>query len=111
MLAVGLSDGNVAVYNLQKNSSKPQYISTARNGKHQDIVWQVRPRGRIFKKIFFEIYIFHSNTHNYNENYKEQHCNVYSPIKSYTLARFEPAIFCSGDGGLSSINGQSADQK
>ena len=45
MLAAGLSDGNVAVYNLQKNPQKPSYISTARNGKHTDIVWQV-------KKIF-----------------------------------------------------------
>ena len=42
MLAAGLADGNVAVYNLQKNPSKPSYISTARNGKHQDIVWQVQ---------------------------------------------------------------------
>ena len=42
MLAVGMSDGNVAVYNLQKNSGKPAYISTAKNGKHQDIVWQVK---------------------------------------------------------------------
>ena len=42
MLAVGLSDGNVAVYNLQKQTFKPAYISTATNGKHQDIVWQVR---------------------------------------------------------------------
>jgi hypothetical protein len=41
MLAVGLSDGNVAVFNLQKNTGKPAYISTAKNGKHQDIVWQV----------------------------------------------------------------------
>ena len=39
MLAAGLSDGNVAVYNLQKNPQKPSYISTARNGKHTDIVW------------------------------------------------------------------------
>ena len=42
MLAAGLSDGNVAVYNLQKNPQKPSYISTARNGKHTDIVWQVK---------------------------------------------------------------------
>ena len=41
MLAAGLADGNVAVYNLQEKSQKPKYISTARNGKHQDIVWQV----------------------------------------------------------------------
>ena len=42
MLAAGLSDGNVAVYNLQKNPQKPSYISTAKNGKHTDIVWQVK---------------------------------------------------------------------
>ena len=42
MLAAGMADGNVAVYNLQKNLSKPSYVSTARNGKHQDIVWQVK---------------------------------------------------------------------
>ncbi len=41
MLAVGMADGNVAVYNLQKNCGKPTYISTAKNGKHQDMVWQV----------------------------------------------------------------------
>ena len=41
MLAVGLSDGNVAVYNLQQPTYKPTYISTANNGKHHDIVWQV----------------------------------------------------------------------
>ena len=41
MLAVGLMNGNVAVYNLQKSQEKPAYISTARNGKHQDIAWQV----------------------------------------------------------------------
>ena len=45
MLAVALSDGNVAIYNLQKSTEKPAYISTARNGKHQDIAWQVLPTG------------------------------------------------------------------
>ncbi len=42
MLAAGLADGSVAVYNLQRQTQEPYYISTARNGKHQDIVWQVR---------------------------------------------------------------------
>ena len=42
MMVVGLADGNVAVYNLQqKGAQKPSYISSARNGKHRDIVWQV----------------------------------------------------------------------
>ena len=47
MLAAGLADGNVAVYNLQEKSQKPKYISTARNGKHQDIVWQVSSLNRL----------------------------------------------------------------
>ena len=41
MMLVGLANGNVAVYNLQKKDQKPSYMSTARNGKHRDIVWQV----------------------------------------------------------------------
>ena len=42
MLVVGLYDGNIAVYNLQKNMGVPNYQSDAKNGKHRDIVWQVR---------------------------------------------------------------------
>ena len=41
MLVVGLYDGNIAVYNLQKNVGVPNYQSDAKNGKHRDIVWQV----------------------------------------------------------------------
>ena len=41
MLAVGLHDGNIAVYNLQKKGGKPVYMSDPRNGKHKDVVWQV----------------------------------------------------------------------
>ena len=42
MLAAGFADGSVAVYNLQLSLADPHHISTARNGKHQDIVWQVK---------------------------------------------------------------------
>ncbi|TRY67482.1 hypothetical protein TCAL_05969 [Tigriopus californicus] len=42
MLAAGLADGSVAVYNLQVHSQDPFYLSTANNGKHQDIVWQIK---------------------------------------------------------------------
>ncbi len=39
MLAAGMSDGSVAVYNLQGGGGagaiEPAYVSTARNGKHQ----------------------------------------------------------------------------
>lgn len=42
MLVVGLYDGNIAVYNLQKNTGAPSYQSDAKNGKHRDIVWQVK---------------------------------------------------------------------
>ena len=41
MLAAGLHDEHVAIYNLQKNKTDPLYISDARNGKHRDIAWQV----------------------------------------------------------------------
>ena len=44
MLVAGLYDGNIAVYNLQKNTGLPSYQSDARNGKHKDIVWQVGSR-------------------------------------------------------------------
>ena len=44
MLVVGLYDGNIAVYNLQKNMGGPNYQSDAKNGKHRDIVWQVTVR-------------------------------------------------------------------
>ena len=42
MLVGGLLNGNVAVYNLQADPTKPVYRSCASNGKHQDIVWKVR---------------------------------------------------------------------
>ncbi len=46
MLAAGMADGSVAVYNLQGGGGagaiEPSYVSTARNGKHQDITWQVK---------------------------------------------------------------------
>ena len=45
MLVVGLYDGNIAVYNLQKNVGVPNYQSDAKNGKHRDIVWQVGSNG------------------------------------------------------------------
>ena len=48
MLVAGLFDGNVAVFNLQKRGTKPNYISTAKNGKHQDTVWQVIRRGHLY---------------------------------------------------------------
>ena len=47
MVVCGLYDGNVAVYNLHKmrnggvNMKQPTYISSASNGKHSDVVWQV----------------------------------------------------------------------
>ena len=41
MIVAGLVSGNVAVYNLQKRTNQPCHVSTAREGKHTDIVWQV----------------------------------------------------------------------
>ena len=41
MLAAGLLDGNVEVYNLQINTQTPVYTSDAGNGKHQNVISQV----------------------------------------------------------------------
>ena len=41
MIVVGLVQGHVAIYNLRTNSRHPTHISSTRNGKHKDIVWQV----------------------------------------------------------------------
>ena len=42
LLAVGLYDGTVCVYDLQQGGSEPLLRSTANSGKHTDPVWQVR---------------------------------------------------------------------
>lgn len=52
MLVVGLYDGNIAVYNLQKNTGTPSYQSDAKNGKHRDIVWQVMVDVNNYVNIF-----------------------------------------------------------
>ena len=41
MLVAGLHNGNIAVYNLQRDTGKPSHESSAQNGKHKDVVWEV----------------------------------------------------------------------
>ena len=41
MIVAGLVCGNVAVFNLQLDTQAPSHISSPKNGKHTDIVWQV----------------------------------------------------------------------
>ena len=41
MIVAGLVCGNVAVFNLQLDTQAPSHISSTKNGKHTDIVWQV----------------------------------------------------------------------
>lgn len=41
LVAVGMYDGTVAVYNLQEKGTSPVLRSTAKTGKHSDPVWQV----------------------------------------------------------------------
>lgn len=41
LLAIGMYDGNVAVYNLQTNPTDPIYVSKGANGKHSDVIWEV----------------------------------------------------------------------
>ncbi|KNC46958.1 dynein [Thecamonas trahens ATCC 50062] len=42
LLAVGLYDGSVLVYDIKVRSKDPIFRSTIRNGKHTDPVWQVQ---------------------------------------------------------------------
>ncbi len=41
LLAAGMYDGSVAIYDLKDGSSTPLYRATAKSGKHTDPVWQV----------------------------------------------------------------------
>ncbi|KAI9190755.1 WD40-repeat-containing domain protein [Polychytrium aggregatum] len=41
MIAVGLYDGTVSVFNMQKKMDSPIYKSNSKGGKHTDPVWQV----------------------------------------------------------------------
>nr|KAJ3423062.1 cytoplasmic dynein with WD40 domain [Polyrhizophydium stewartii] len=41
MIAVGLYDGSVLVYNIQKKVDSPIFKSTTKGGRHTDPVWQV----------------------------------------------------------------------
>ena len=42
MIAAGLYDGSVLIYNLQSGGSEPVCQATADTGKHRDVVWGVR---------------------------------------------------------------------
>lgn len=59
LLAIGMYDGNVAVYNLQTNIVDPLYVSKGANGKHSDVIWEViimfdYPFGSMEVKTFFK---------------------------------------------------------
>ena len=41
LLAIGLYDGSVCVYDLRQDGTDPVFRSTAKTGKHTDPVWQV----------------------------------------------------------------------
>jgi len=41
LLAVGLYDGTVLVYDIRNKHKRPIYQSTVRTNKHTDPVWQV----------------------------------------------------------------------
>ena len=41
MVAAGLTDGNVAVYDLSRPGSLPSFMSQAGAGKHSELVWSV----------------------------------------------------------------------
>jgi dynein intermediate chain 1 len=41
MIAVGLYDGSVVVYDIQKKTQLPVFRALSNNGKHAEPVWQV----------------------------------------------------------------------
>lgn len=41
LLAAGMYDGAVAIYDLKDIGAKPLFRATAKSGKHTDPVWQV----------------------------------------------------------------------
>jgi len=53
LLAVGLYDGTVLVYDIRNKHKKPIYHSTVRTMKHTDPVWQIRWNPDISKKYNF----------------------------------------------------------
>jgi len=42
LIAVGDSHGNIAIYNIRSNSSKPIAESKDMDGKHSDIIWELQ---------------------------------------------------------------------
>jgi len=53
LLAVGLYDGTVLIYDIRNKHKKPIYQSTVRTQKHTDPVWQVRWNPDISKNYNF----------------------------------------------------------
>ena len=42
LICAGLYDGSVAVFNTAEATNAPKYVSSSKNGKHTDPVWQVK---------------------------------------------------------------------
>lgn len=42
ILAIGMCDGTIAMYDIQEKTEKPSMESAANAGKHSDPVWQVK---------------------------------------------------------------------
>eukprot|EP01002_Notosolenus_urceolatus_P013073 NODE_436_length_2087_cov_88.380765_g349_i0.p1 GENE.NODE_436_length_2087_cov_88.380765_g349_i0~~NODE_436_length_2087_cov_88.380765_g349_i0.p1 ORF type:complete len:654 (+),score=236.05 NODE_436_length_2087_cov_88.380765_g349_i0:123-1964(+) len=58
LLAIGLYDGSVAVYDVRAKNQKPLHQSTVKTGKHMDPVWQVfwqAPEDRPGTLSFFSV--------------------------------------------------------
>ena len=53
LLAAGLYDGTVLVYDVRNKHNKPIYESTVRTQKHTDPVWQIRWNPETDKKFNF----------------------------------------------------------
>lgn len=42
LLAAGMYDGSVAIYDLKEGQDSPLFRATAKSGKHTDPVWEVQ---------------------------------------------------------------------
>lgn len=51
LLAAGMYDGSVAIYDLKDARDNPLFRATAKSGKHTDPVWQVGLEPYIFSFI------------------------------------------------------------
>ena len=94
MIAAGLYDGNVAVFNLRSKEPRASYMSCPTNGKHRDVAWQVgwghHPHHHQYH---------HHHYHHHNHHYHHHHQVRWGPDNLDSYLNF---FSISGDGRVTS---------